>query len=288
MSRELVPSAVDGLGEAVIVEHNLAASRAWNGTAAHYEAFSAHFSDAIEHCVDTVHAGPELRVLDVATGTGRAARLLSATGAEVIGLDFAESLVAVAREIAEKHKRAVRFEVGDAEALPYENASFDRVVSSFGVIFAPGHDRVAAELARVCKPGGRLVMTAWAHDGIMRRLASEVTAPHRPPTVGPPPTPASAFQWGDPAYATRMLGKSFQLQFEQGSTVLEMESGEAVWNLWRIAQPNIRQALNAQTPAQQAAFMEAFIAFHERFREGKRLAMPREYWVIVGTRRDEN
>src|SRR5688500_8472863 len=99
--------------------------------------------------------GPGMRMLDVACGAGQLAFLAAQAGAEVTGCDIASNLIEQARARAEREGVAIRFDEGDAEALPYEDASFDLVASLIGAMFAPRPERVAAELVRVCRPGGR-------------------------------------------------------------------------------------------------------------------------------------
>src|SRR5712691_5185566 len=117
-----------------------------------------------EHLVRVLHPRPGLRWLDVATGTGALALRAARAGADVTGVDLAPGLIATARRLAAEEGLAVRFEVGDAEALPCEDASFGTVSSAMGIIFAPDHPAVAHELARVCEPGGRIGFSAW-HRG---------------------------------------------------------------------------------------------------------------------------
>ena len=115
--------------------------------------------------IERVDPKPGDRVLDAATGTGAVAILAAQRGAEVVGQDLAPVLIETARERAAEEGASVHFEVGDAEALTYEDASFDVVTSTCGVMFAPDHEAVAGELARVTKPGGRLALACWTPEG---------------------------------------------------------------------------------------------------------------------------
>ena len=107
---------------------------------------------------------PGQDVLDVATGTGNVALRAAAAGAHVIGLDLAPELFVTARRRAAEYGVAVTWVEGDAEALPFDDASFDHVLSVFGVQFAPRHEVTAAELARVCRPGGHVGLINWTPD----------------------------------------------------------------------------------------------------------------------------
>lgn len=134
--------------------------------------------------------GPGTRMLDVGCGAGQIAIPAARAGARVTGVDIAENLIAQARARAQAEDVDVQFDEGDAEALPYESGAFDVVVSLIGAMFAPRPERVAAELVRVCRPGGRIVMANWTPSGFVGRMFK---------TIGkhvPPPMP-SPLLWGD-------------------------------------------------------------------------------------------
>ena len=107
---------------------------------------------------------PGMKVLDVACGTGNSAIPAARRGAQVIGVDIAPNLLEQARARAQAEDLGVRFEEGDAEQLAFPDGEFDLVVSVFGAMFAPRPERVAAELTRVCRSGGRIVMANWTPD----------------------------------------------------------------------------------------------------------------------------
>lgn len=133
------------------------------------------------------------RVLDVACGAGQIAIPMARGGADVVGVDIASNLIAQARARAEAEDLPVQFDEGDAEKLPYDDASFDLVISLIGAMFAPRPERVASELLRVCRPGGRIVMGNWTAGGFVGLLFQTV-ARHVPP----PPRIPSPFLWGEP------------------------------------------------------------------------------------------
>jgi len=132
------------------------------------------------------------RVLDVACGTGNLALPAARAGALTTGIDIAPNLIAQATESAAAEGLAVRFEVGDAEALPYADASFDTVVSMFGVMFAARPERAAAELLRVTRPGGRIALANWTPSGFIGQMLRIVVG-----HVPPPPGSVPVLQWGD-------------------------------------------------------------------------------------------
>jgi SAM-dependent methyltransferase len=157
-----------------------------------------------EAFVDRLEIPPGARVLDVACGTGNLAIQLARAGAEVTGVDIATNLLVQARERAASEGLSVRFDEGDAEALPYGDADFDVVVTMFGAMFAPRQELVASELARVLRPGGTLAMANWnpgSFSGQMFKLSSR----HAPPPPGIPPP----VLWGDDATVRRRLDPYF-------------------------------------------------------------------------------
>ncbi|MCC5809094.1 MAG: class I SAM-dependent methyltransferase [Ectothiorhodospiraceae bacterium] len=142
-----------------------------------------------------------IRMLDVACGNGQVSIPAARAGASVTGVDIASNLVAQARERAQRDGLDIRFNEGDAEALPYEDHTFDLVVSLIGAMFAPRPDRVAAELVRVCRPGGHIAMANWTAEGFVGQMFKTV-ARHAPPPVGMP----SPVQWGNEDIVHERLG----------------------------------------------------------------------------------
>ena len=139
-----------------------------------YAAVAEHI-DAVppRDLLNRVAIAPGQDVLDVATGTGNVALRAAAAGAHVVGLDLTPELFATARRRAAEYRVAVEWIEGDAEALPFADASFDHVLSVFGVQFAPRHEVTAAELARVCRPGGHVGLVNWTPDRPDRRALQD-------------------------------------------------------------------------------------------------------------------
>ena len=135
---------------------------------------------------------PGNRVLDVACGTGNLAIPAARTGARVTGVDIATNLLEQARARAESESLTIQLDEGDAESLPYDDASFDVVVTMFGAMFAPRPELVSSELVRVSEPGGRIAMANWTPAGFIGQMF-KVTGKHVPP----PPTMPSPLKWGD-------------------------------------------------------------------------------------------
>ena len=141
------------------------------------------------------------RVLDVACGTGNLALVAARAGASVTGLDIAPNLLEQARARAAEAGLAIQFDEGDAEQLPYADAQFDTVVTMFGAIFAPRPERAAAELLRVCRPGGRIALANWTPEGFIGDFFSTI-AQHVPP----PPNVPSPLLWGKEEVVRKRLG----------------------------------------------------------------------------------
>jgi SAM-dependent methyltransferase len=144
---------------------------------------------------------PGQRVLDVACGTGNLAIPAARAGGKVTGVDIAPNLVAQARERAVAEGFNIRFEEGDAEALPYEDASFDVAVSMFGAMFAPRPELVASELLRVTRPGGLIAMANWIPSGFIGQMFKAIAALVPPPSIMPSP-----LLWGDEAKLRERFG----------------------------------------------------------------------------------
>jgi SAM-dependent methyltransferase len=161
-----------------------------------------------EEFMSRIELWPGARVLDAACGTGNLATIAARRGCQVWGLDIASNLIAQARERAQRESLAIDFTQGDVEAMPYEDASFDAVVSMFGVMFAPRPDVVIRELCRVAKPGGLIALANWTPTGFIGKMF-EVFARHLPPPPGLP----SPLLWGDEAMVeTRFNGSAQELQ----------------------------------------------------------------------------
>ncbi|MCE7988374.1 MAG: class I SAM-dependent methyltransferase [Caldilinea sp. CFX5] len=144
---------------------------------------------------------PGEQVLDVACGTGNLAIPAARSGAQVTGIDIAPNLVEQAQAWAHSEGLTVRFEEGNAEQMPYADASFDAVVTMFGAMFAPRPDATAAELVRVTRSGGRVAMANWTPDGFIGQMF-KIMGKHVPPAPGVP----SPIQWGNEAMVAERLG----------------------------------------------------------------------------------
>lgn len=158
------------------------------------------FEAGAEQFVQRLGLQPGMRVLDVACGTGNLALPAARAGAAVTGLDIAPNLIEQAQANAAAEGLSIRFEVGDAEAMPYEDGSFDVVMTMFGAMFAPRPDVTARELKRVCQSGGLIAMANWTPGGFIGQMF-KTTGKHVPPPTGMP----SPLLWGDEEAVRRRM-----------------------------------------------------------------------------------
>lgn len=140
-----------------------------------------------EQLCEAVDVMPGRRLLDVACGAGNGAIAAARRHCEAVGLDYVPALLERARERAAVEGYGIEFVEGDAQALPFEDASFDYVISSFGAMFAPNQEKTAAEMLRVCRPGGKIGMANWTPTGLVGGGFFKVNAEHAPPPPGVPP-----------------------------------------------------------------------------------------------------
>jgi SAM-dependent methyltransferase len=246
-----------------------------------YERLPQHYEPLLDHLAAAIAPVAGERLLDVATGTGALATRLARSGAAVTGVDLAPALVDTARRLAAEDGLDIHYEVGDAESLPYEDGSFDIVASSIGSMFAPDHGAVARELARVCRPGGRLGLAHWSPErGVVDMF--KVMAPFLPPL---PPGAGSPFAWGSRDYVEELLGAAFELRFEEGDAPQRGESGEDVWQLFSTVYGPTRTLAESLPPERREELHRAFVDFYESYRTDGGIHQPRPYLIVLGTKR---
>jgi SAM-dependent methyltransferase len=260
-----------------IQPHNERAASVWSSGGRDYEEIIRGVYDGIDTTVARLNPHPGERILDVATGTGITARACARRGAEVTGIDIAAGLLDAARGLS--GGLAIDYRLGDAEALPVADASFDAVVSTFGVMFVSRPEAAAAELARVCKPGGRLALATWTHDGAI----AEMFGVMRPYMAAPPAV--SPFDWGRRERLEALLGEAFDLNVTIETSHYVETGGEAAWNTFVTGYGPTRMLAASLDDDRRAALKRDFVAFHERFREGQGIHVPRTYVVTTGIRR---
>jgi len=224
---------------------------------------------------------PGERWLDVGCGPGAVAMRAARAGADVTGLDLSDVMIETARRRAKEEGLDIVYDVGDAENLPYEDASFDVVSSSVGFFLAPDHDAAARQLARVVRSGGRLGFTAWRPGGRVER-GMRLSAQFGPP---PPPGVGNPFDWGTEEHVTELLGAAFELEFHAGDAPDRGPSGEAIWEYLLAGVGPMRTLYDSLDPERRDEFHRSAVAMYEEDRVGDEIVMPGPYLLTLGRRR---
>jgi ubiquinone/menaquinone biosynthesis C-methylase UbiE len=220
------------------------------------------------------------RVLDVAAGNGNATLAAARRFAHVTSTDYVPALLEGGRRRAEAEGLIVTFEPADAEALPYAAASFDVVLSTFGVMFAPDHRRSASELLRVCRPGGRIGLASWTPEGFLGKLFRAV-ARHVPPPAGV----QSPLLWGTHAHLRGLFG-DVKIERTTRDFAFRYRSAEHFVEIFRTFYGPVHKAFAALDDAGKAALETDLLAvLRESDRGGAGgLVVPAEYLEVVITR----
>jgi SAM-dependent methyltransferase len=240
------------------------------------ERFAGRVAPVADELVGRLAIDAGDRVLDLATGTGDVALRVADRGATVTAIDV-EPMLETARRAAAAARAEIRFDLGDVEHLPYEDRCFDVLASNFGLIHAPDHANVAAELARVSCPGARLGFSAWkpnAKLGALYRRFSEEPIDGR-----------EMFEWGREDHVEDMLGEDFDLDFHDGMLWIEARSGEELWELASTSAPPVIALVRRLDAAAADEFHRAFVELYEEYREDGGVRVPRRYLIVLGRRR---
>jgi SAM-dependent methyltransferase len=237
-----------------------------------YAAVAEKIAEVGEVCVERAGVEPGHEVLDVACGTGNATIPAARRGARVTGLDFSPALLAIARERSADAMVEVEWVEGDAQDLPFGDGSFDRVTSTFGHMFAPDHERTAAEMKRVCR--GRIGVCCWTPTGAIGRMFRTVAE-----LVPPPPGSLSPLLWGTEDHVRELLGDA---EFERREVEWRDPSVEAYADFML---ESFGPLLNAQETLGERAgeLRTAFIDFldAENLEEDGTLRFRGEYLIAV-------
>jgi SAM-dependent methyltransferase len=222
-------------------------------------------------------------VLDVATGSGNAAIAAARRGCTVVGLDYVPALVDRARQRTAAEGVEAEFVVGDAEDLPFADDGFDVVSSVFGAMFAPNQEQTASELARVCRPGGRIGLVAHTPEGFIGQLF-KVNARHVPPPAGL----RSPILWGTEERLRELFGNDIaDLRLEKRHYVFRARSPEHFVDDWRTWYGPMLKAFEAVGQAGRAALEADLIDLIARFNRATdgTMAVPSEYLEAVLVKR---
>lgn len=173
--------------------------------------------------VDRAGVAEGERVLDIACGSGSATIPAAERGAAVTGLDLTPELLEAGREKAAERGVEIEWVEGDAEQLPFEDESFDVVLSTIGIMFAPDHRRAASEVARVLRPGGRFAIASWTPDGSLGRFFATIAKHTPPPPEGFQPPPL----WGTREHVSELFADTdIELSFEDAAVTFDYESAD--------------------------------------------------------------
>jgi SAM-dependent methyltransferase len=264
--------------EAAIEQLKQRARATWS--AGDFDDIARMFPGVGEKLVERAEIAPGLKVLDVACGTGAATIPAALAGGICTGLDLIPGMFDAARRHAAAAGVHIDWVEGDAEDLPFDDASFDRALSTFGVMFAPRHDLTAAELARVCAPGGAIALANWTPEGMIGDMFKIIGS--RLPAPAPPAQ--SPLLWGSEDHVRKLLEPhGFELQFERAMAIFRGGSSEELvarfetnYGPWKMAQA----ALGNGWGEARAELAELFSSASEPGAAGGVEAFA-EYFVVV-------
>lgn len=214
-----------------------------------------------EHLCETADLQAGWRVLDVATGSGNAAIAAARRGCEVVGIDYVPALLQRGRVRAAAEHLDVRFAEGDAEDLRFPDASFDAVISIYGVMFAPDHRRAAAELARVCRPDGRIALASWTPDGFIGETF-RIFSRYLPPAPGLQPP----ICWGDQGYLDLLFGDvAASMTSYRRTTVFRFKSAEENVDFFRTNYGPTLRAFESLDPPRRESLSNDLLDLARRY-----------------------
>jgi SAM-dependent methyltransferase len=248
-----------------------------------YASIAARIVLVAEHLCDTADLQAGWRVLDVATGTGNAAIAAARHGCTAVGVDYVPALLERGRARAAAEGLEVDLREGDAEALPFPDASFDAATSVFGTMFAPDHARTAAELLRVVRPGGTIALASWTPESFIGELFRTVAA-HVPPPAGV----QSPMLWGTEAHLRELFGEGIScLELRERTFTFRFHSPEefvAFFGRWYGPTLKAFAALEGDARDALEADLVALARRFDRLGDGA-TAIPATYTEAVATRR---
>jgi ubiquinone/menaquinone biosynthesis C-methylase UbiE len=262
-----------------LIEVKARQQRTW--AAGDYAAVGATLQIVSEVLCEAAELRPGWRVLDVATGNGGTAIAAARRMCNVVGLDYVPSLLVHGRDRAAAERYPITFDEGDAEALPYGDAEFDAVLSTFGVMFTANHQRAADELVRVCRPGGVIAMANWTPDGFIGRVFKTIGA-HVPPPAGV----TSPAMWGTDTYLRTLFGSAVaSLRGETRQFVFRYRSPQHFLEFLRTNYGPMLRAFEALDDAGREALAADLLSLMAASNTATgTLAIPSDYLEAVATR----
>jgi SAM-dependent methyltransferase len=249
----------------------------------HYGAVAARYHPMSEQLVQVADLPAGARVLDVATGTGNAAIAAARCGCTVTAVDYVPELLERGRARAAAEGLTVEFVEGDAERLGYPDGSFDAVLSCVGVMFAPNQERAAAELVRVCRPGGTIALACWTPEGFVGELFRTMGR-HVPPPAGLP----APFEWGSEQRLRELLGGEVTgLRAVRCVFVPRFTTPEEFVDFFRINYGPTRKAFEALDEDKRRALYDDLVELARRYGGSPdgTLRIRSEYLQVVAGRR---
>ena len=243
-----------------------------------YQRITETLTDIHDAVIDKLDPQPGDRWLDLACGTGAMAERACAAGAQVTGIDLAPALIDTAKERAAGLGLDIEYRVGDVENLDLPDASFDKVSSTCGIMFAPDHEATARELARVTAAGGRIVLANWTPTGGLAKMF-KVMAPYQPA-----PPPSSPFDWGDENRVKELLGDAFDLELEERVSTLRTPSAEDYWELFSTSYGPTKTLADNLGDRREDLHRDWIEFFETNYKENGEIVHTREYLLIAGTR----
>jgi len=246
-----------------------------------YAAVGALIVPVAERLVDLADLRAGSRVLDVATGSGNAAIAAARITSNVVGIDYVDSLLERGRERAAAERLIVDLRAGDAEDIPFPDASFDAVLSVFGSMFAPDHGQTAREIARVTRPGGTIALASWTPDGFIGDLF-RVVGRYVPPPAGV----ASPALWGTSEHLESLFGRTARWAHTTETFTFRFASAEAFVDYFSVNYgPTLKtlEAAGARGPEFRAELTRLAQTWNRLAGEGP-VAIPSTYLASIGLR----
>jgi SAM-dependent methyltransferase len=234
-----------------------------------------------ENLCEAIDLRSNQRVLDVAAGNGNATLAAARRFAEVVSTDYVGSLLERGRERAAAERLSITFKEADAEALPFGDDSFDVVLSTFGVMFAPNHERAASELLRVCRRGGKIGLANWTPESFIGQLFKTVGG-----YVPPAPGVRSPALWGNPAHLASLFGGKARIEAARQHFVFRYRSPAHWLDVFRTYYGPVHKAFAAIDAPRREALELDILALMSRFNTAKdgTLVVPSEYLEVIVTK----